>query len=190
MARLAGMATCFAGILLLLSKGSWQTLRMFRFSAGDAWVLGGAFSFAIYTIQVRRKPKELSNLAFLLTIFALGTLMLLPLFLWEQKSALAVAWSPGLYAVILYLGAGASVVSYLIWNLAIGKLGAARTAIFGNLIPLFSTIEAVLILREPVLQIHWWSGLLILIGLVIANKTARSPAIAATPELRNSSNER
>ncbi|WP_132054982.1 DMT family transporter [Pseudocnuella soli] len=167
--RLAGMALSFAGVVLLLSKGSWEVLRHFRFAAGDVWVMAAAFSFAVYTILVRRKPKELQSISFLWTIFAMGTLMLLPVYIWEKGTQPAVQWTPGLAAVILYLGLGASVIAFLIWNLAIGRLGAGRTAVFGNLIPLFSTLEAVAILGEPVQTIHLWSGLLIMAGLILAN---------------------
>lgn len=169
-ARLAGMAVCFGGILLLLSKGDWNSLRNFRFSTGDLWVLGGAFSFSVYTIQVRRKPAEIGTLPFLWVVFAMGTVFLLPALVWESSTLPPVQWTPGLLGVILYLGLGTSVIAFMIWNLAIARLGAARTSLFGNLIPLFSTIEAVLILGEPVQTIHLLSGALILAGLVIANR--------------------
>jgi drug/metabolite transporter (DMT)-like permease len=173
--RLVGMILCFAGIIVLLSKGSWSVLRHFHFAAGDLWVLAAAFSFAVYTILVRRKPKNLQSISFLWVIFAMGTLMLLPVYLWESTTHTNVNWTPGLAAIVLYLGLGASVIAFLIWNLAIGRLGAGRTAIFGNLIPLFSTLEAVVILGEPVRTIHLWSGLLILAGLLLAN-TKRATA--------------
>ena len=167
--RLAGMAICFAGIMLLLSKGSWQVLQNFHFAEGDIWVLLGAFTFAVYTIQIRRKPKNLQNVSLLWILFFLGALMLFPFFLWESARHPPIQWTPGLAGVILYLGLGTSVIAFLIWNLAIARLGAGRTALFGNLIPLFSTIEAVFILGEPVRSIHLWSGLLIVAGLLVAN---------------------
>jgi drug/metabolite transporter (DMT)-like permease len=173
-ARLAGMLVCFAGILLLLSQGSWQVLSQFRFGTGDLWVLAGAFSFALYTIQVRRKPANIPTLAFLWTVFAIGTLLLFPALVWESESHPPVKWTPGLVGVVLYLGLGTSVIAFMIWNLAIARLGAARTALFGNLIPLFSTIEAVLILGEPVQTIHLLSGALILAGLFIANRQQKA----------------
>lgn len=95
--------------------------------------------------------------------------MLLPVYLWERSTNPAITWTPALAGIILYLGLGASVIAFLIWNLAVGLLGAGRTAVFGNLIPMFSTLEAVIILGEPVKTIHLWSGLLILAGLVLAN---------------------
>lgn len=170
--KVIGFLVCFSGILLLVSGGSWEQLRRFQFSRGDLWVLAGAFAFSIYTIQVRRKPAALNSLSFLWVLFALGTALLFPAFLLERQYQPRTIWSAQLFGVVLYLGIGASAICFFIWNKAIARLGAARTALFGNLIPLFSTIEAVLILGEPVRNIHLWSGLLILTGLVIANKKA------------------
>ncbi|OLY92898.1 Permease of the drug/metabolite transporter (DMT) superfamily [Cnuella takakiae] len=181
-ARIVGMLICFAGILLLLSGGSWSTLRLFHFGTGDRWVLGGAFSFAVYTIQVRRKPKDLETLPFLWLVFAMGTAFLLPALVWEHSTQPPVQWTPGLLGVVLYLGLGTSVIAFLIWNLAVARLGAARTALFGNLIPLFSTIEAVLILGEPVQTIHLLSGALILAGLFVANRQQKTRQASITVE--------
>lgn len=168
--RIIGMIICIMGIVLLISKGSWQVLFSFKFSSGDAWILGGAFSFAVYNILVRKKPVQLSSLSFLLIIFILGTIMLFPFFILEQIIVKdAVQWSSTLISSILYLGVGTSVVAFWCWNLAISKLGAGRTVLFGNLIPIFSTIEAILILGETITPIHFYSGILVIGGLIIAN---------------------
>lgn len=168
--RIIGMIICIISIVLLISKGSWQVLFSFKFSSGDAWILGGAFSFAVYNILVRKKPVQLSSLSFLLIIFILGTIMLFPFFILEQVMVKkAVQWSSALIGSILYLGVGTSVLAFWCWNLAISKLGAGRTVLFGNLIPIFSTIEAILILGETITPIHFYSGILVIGGLIIAN---------------------
>jgi drug/metabolite transporter (DMT)-like permease len=81
-----------------------------------------------------------------------------------------VQWNLGLAGIILYLGLGASVIAFLCWNGAISRIGAVRTSLFGNLIPLFSSIEALWLLNEEMGWIHLVSGLLILTGLVLANQ--------------------
>jgi drug/metabolite transporter (DMT)-like permease len=167
--RIAGLLLCISGIVLLLSRGSWQSLQSFRFSAGDGWILLAALVFAIYNTLVRRKPAAIHPLNFLFTVFAMGTLLLLPFYLIELSQAAPVQWTTNLVLIILYLGAGTSVIAFLCWNVAIGKLGAARTALFGNLIPVFSTLEAVLILGEKFTMIHLLSGILVVAGVVIAN---------------------
>ncbi|MEO8172263.1 MAG: DMT family transporter [Sediminibacterium sp.] len=167
--RIAGMLICITGIILLISKGSWQVLTNFHFSKGDLWVLAGAFAFATYNIFVRKKTQEISALNFLFVIFALGTIMLFPFFLCELGWGDKTQWSWSLFSVILYLGAGTSVIAFLCWNFALQKLGAARTVLFGNLIPIFSTLEAVWLLNEEVTNIHIISGVLVIAGLVLAN---------------------
>ncbi|OYZ02627.1 MAG: hypothetical protein B7Y37_02230 [Sphingobacteriia bacterium 28-36-52] len=171
--RIIGMILCILGIVLLISKGSWEVLLSFKFSSGDAWILAGAFAFAVYNILVRRKPIQISALSFLLIIFVFGTLMLFPFFIIEQSIVKeSIDWSNSLIGSILYLGIGTSVLAFWCWNLAISKLGAGRTVLFGNLIPIFSTLEAVLILGEAITPIHFYSGILVIGGLVIANFTS------------------
>lgn len=170
--RIIGMIICILGIVLLISKGSWEVLFSFKFSSGDTWILAGAFAFAVYNILVRKKPVNISALSFLLIIFVLGSLMLFPFFIIEQLTVKTPTdWSPTLLGAILYLGIGTSVLAFWCWNLAISKLGAGRTVLFGNLIPIFSTLEAILILGETVTPMHFYSGILVISGLVIANIT-------------------
>jgi drug/metabolite transporter (DMT)-like permease len=95
--------------------------------------------------------------------------MLLPVSLWEMANNQPLVWNARLLGVIAFLGIGASVISYWCWNLSIARLGASRTAMFGNLIPLFSAVEAVILLNERLTTIHIISGILVIIGLVIAN---------------------
>lgn len=167
--RVIGLFICIAGILYLLVKGSWQNLLAFNFSRGDIWVLLGATAFSCYTILVRKKPAGISARSFLFTLFLLGTLLLLPAWRWEAADSAPIQWNSSLMLVILYLGLGTSVISFLCWNEAIGKLGAARTSLFGNLIPVFASLEAVWLLHEKISLVHLASGALVITGLILAN---------------------
>ena len=175
--RIAGMAICITGILVLISKGSLQTLASFRFSIGDLWMLCGAFAFAVYNILVKKKPINISAINFLFVIFGMGTFILLPFFLTELSIGASTHWNFSLLASILYLGIGTSIISYLCWNKALHKLGTGRTVLFGNLIPIFSTLEAVIILGEKFTGIHIISGGLVIVGLVLANSHFRRKAV-------------
>jgi drug/metabolite transporter (DMT)-like permease len=167
--KIIGIILCITGVLFLLSKGDFRNLLHFQFSEGDLWVLLAAFCFAVYNTLVRKKPVAISAPGFLLTIFGIGTFLLLPFFLWELSYTQPVVWSMNLVWVILYLGLGASVICFWIWNIAIHKLGSGRTALFGNLIPIFSSIEAVVWLNEKFTFNHIISMVVVLTGLLIAN---------------------
>jgi drug/metabolite transporter (DMT)-like permease len=168
--RIVGMAVCLIGIVLLLSKGSWVRLAQFHFSTGDILTLLGALSFAFYNNLAKRKPSSMSNINFLFTGFAAGTIMLFPFFMaeniWVEQTT---TWSWNIGAAILYLGIGTSILAYLFWNKSIQILGPSRTVLFGNLIPIFSSIEAVLLLNESFTLIQGISSIIVLTGLIIAN---------------------
>jgi drug/metabolite transporter (DMT)-like permease len=168
--RIVGMAVCLIGIVLLLSKGSWERFAQFHFSTGDILTLLGALSFAFYNNLAKRKPSSMSNINFLFTGFTAGTVMLFPFFMaeniWVDQTT---TWSWNIGAAILYLGIGTSILAYLFWNKSIQILGPSRTVLFGNLIPIFSSIEAVLLLNESFTLIQGISSIIVLTGLIIAN---------------------
>jgi drug/metabolite transporter (DMT)-like permease len=127
----------------------------------------------LYNTLVKKKPASITPLNFLFVIFLLGTLILIPFYTWELYHYPVVAFNTEIIFSILYIGLGASVICFLIWNKAIGRLGAGRTALFGNLIPVFSSIEAAIILHEKFTWVHITSMAIILAGLVLANRTQR-----------------
>ena len=172
--RIIGMLICVVGVLFLLIKGDINNLFQLSFSTGDWWVLAAAFSFAIYNTMVKKKPASMPSTHFLFALFILGTVLLLPFYIYEYITVGSFKPSLANVSILLYLGIGASVVCFLLWNIAIAKLGSGRAALFGNLIPIFSSIEAVLILGEKVSWIQVTSFVIVIIGLVIANLQKRN----------------
>ena len=131
-----------------------------------------ALLFAVYNILVRKKPVAISPVFFLATVFVTGTILLWPFYIIESSQQ-NFTWNSNLVLIILYLGAGASVISFFCWNYAIRHIGAGRTALFGNLIPVFSSIEAIITLNEPFTMIHLFSMILVFAGLLLANARLR-----------------
>lgn len=174
--RLIGLIICIIGILVLLSKGSFEKLLSLHFGIGDLWILAAGFCFAVYSVLVRKKPATISSLHFLMLIFSMGAMMLFPFFLIETWYLPKPQFTPALIGSILYLGFGTSVIAFLCWNIALQKLGTSRTVLFGNLTPIFSTLEAVLILGEKFSNIHILSGIMVIGGLVIANLQTLYPS--------------
>jgi len=172
--KLFGMLLCVIGVLCLLSKGNPENLLGLKFSTGDIWILLAAFCFAVYNTMVKKKPAAVSPVNFLFTTFALGTILVIPFFIWESQHTAAVTWNRNVIISVLYLAIGASVICFFIWNKAIGILGAGRTVLFGNLIPIFTSLIAVIKLHEEFTWIHVVSMILVFSGLILANVRARN----------------
>ena len=70
------------------------------------------------------------------------------------------AWAGLTYSAIFAL-----VVSYLIWWTAVQRIGSARTAIYGNVVPVPAMIIAALWLHEPIGFAKVAGALAILVGV-------------------------
>ncbi len=164
-----GLLFTVAGVLYLITAGKWQNLIQLSFNSGDLWVLASGCSFAIYTLLVKKLNSPLPPPVFLFTIFLTGTLLLLPAYIIDDMHQYRIIWSKSLISSLLYLGIGASVISYYLWNLSIKKMGATKTALFSNLIPLFAGLQAFLLLQEAFTNAQLISMILIFTGIIIAN---------------------
>jgi drug/metabolite transporter (DMT)-like permease len=169
-ARIAGLITATFGAALLITGGRISRLTSLTFSHGDIWMVGQAASFALYSILVQVKPAEISHGTLLSSLFVLGWLLLIPWFVWEISGLHTISFSPTVFAAIVYLGIGPSLVAYLCWNRAVRDIGSVRAGLVSYCLPLFCGIEAYLLLNEPVSWIHVLSGALILVGVFVATR--------------------
>lgn len=167
-ARLAGLAAAAGGVVLLVTRGDVSRLAELDLAIGDLWMLLAAALFAAYSILVRRKPSRIGQAAFLLSTFGLGLACLIPWTAWEVARHGLPAFTPGLLGATLYIGLGASLVSFFLWNRAVATIGPSRAGVIYYSLPAFSGLEAFLILGEPVGWAHLISGALIMGGILLA----------------------
>jgi drug/metabolite transporter (DMT)-like permease len=168
--RVAGIGAAIFGIILLTLHGDLAVLFSLRGNAGDLFMLAGAFIFAFYTVQMRAASAAVSNDTLVLSMFLFSLAGLLPFTVWETASGMPLVWSAKVTAGILYLGAVASVFCYWCWTRAIASIGPGNAALIYYTIPLFSGLEAVLILDETLRWFHFAGGGLIIAGVVIATR--------------------
>ena len=165
--NITGIFLGLLGTIYLLTNGQLSNIVHFQISSGDLWMIGAGICFGIYNVFVRKKPVGISNNSFLLVLFAIGAILLFPVATYEMNFIQPVVYNQQLLWIVLYIGIGNSTISYLIWNNAIQKIGAGKAALFGTLIPLLSSIEAVFLLGESFSTAQIISGCIIIIGLII-----------------------
>lgn len=175
----AGVVFCTTGSALLVTRGEFATLRHFDFVAGDLWMLLAVVCYALYSILLRYRPK-IHPLSFLTFTFGLGTLFLVPLYVWEHGRTGPLALTLPVVGSILYVAVGPSVIAYLCWNRGIELIGASRAGLYINLIPLFASLMAVFWLGEQFRAYHSWGLLLLCGGLLIFNRAAWWPLLERT----------
>jgi drug/metabolite transporter (DMT)-like permease len=135
---LVALVVALSGVALVISRGHPTTLWTGSLGWGDVLVLGGVFSFILYTIGAA-KHRELSALRYTALTAALGWPAIIAATLVGTAAGWLSAPSGGdLWAVtpqILYLAIPGAVLAVLTWNAAVERIGPQTTSLFGNLIP-------------------------------------------------------
>jgi drug/metabolite transporter (DMT)-like permease len=162
-----GILISTVGAIAIVSRGSLDTLLHLSISQGDLWIIAAAVSWAIYSVMIARRPKEMSLIGFFACTALIGTLFQAPLFFLFGHSQLS-SFTVGNWGTILYMGVFASVGAFLCWNIGIQKLGAATAGHFIHLLPVFSIGLSVLFLGETLFSFHYVGIALIFSGIFVA----------------------
>ncbi len=168
--KIIGLMTAVTGVLFLITEGRLSRLGGLTFSRGDLWMLGQAASFALYSILIKIRPAGFSPLVFLFSLVVLGVSYLIPWFIYELPGLTNIAFTPTVVGCIFYLGIGPSLLAYLFWNQSVAIIGPSRAAFVYYCLPLFSGIEGLVLLGEPIGAVHVFSGALILAGVIFSTK--------------------
>lgn len=174
--RVAGLAVVIAGVVLLLADGKPATILSLDFAPGDLVMLFASVVFAAYSILVRLRPKSLGLTTFQFASFAAGLVFLAPVFVVERFSSAPLEFDWTIAGAVLYVGLGASLAAFVAWNKAIELIGATKAGLVYYTLPIFSGFTAWAFLGERVGAAHVASGVLVLAGILLATRDARSRA--------------
>ena len=119
-------------------------------AAGDLLVAGGALSASLYTIVAKRfedGSDALSLTAWQFTVAALVSLLVTAVRWTAGPGTGTGPAAPRFWLVAVLVGAGGFGLSFLLFNMVIGQVGAGRAAVLLNLIPVFGVASAVVLPR-------------------------------------------
>ena len=168
--QLSGLLISILGILVIITRLDVNILLSLDFNRGDLFMLGGVIAWGIYSAFLKKRTFEVSLLALIQTFCSLGLLILFPTFLYELIQGKTLAVNEDFFYILLYVAIFPSIGSYYCWAGAVSIIGANRAGIFLSLIPLFSTIFAIMFFNEKFLFFHFIGSILIIIGLFLSNK--------------------
>jgi len=165
--QVLGVLTSLCGVSLILARGDMMFLLSLDFNRGDVLVLVAALFWALYSANLKRYPAELHPFSYLSGIVIVGLIFLLPLYIIEISLGKAMHLSGSSLAAILYVALFASVLAFIFWNRAVRMVGANKAGPFIYLMPVFSTILAIIFLGEKVYLYHIFGVSLISAGIVM-----------------------
>ncbi len=172
--RFLGLFLALAGAWVVILRGDLNHPSL-GFGKGEMMMLGAVACWVTYSLysrrfQVRNQELGLSLLAMTTWTSLIGTLMLLPLAIPALMHLKPAASHPAPWAALALMGLLGTAVAFIWYAEGIQKIGAARTAVFTNLVPVFAVLSSIIFLNE---EMHWSllaGGGLILGGVLLVQR--------------------
>ncbi len=116
---------------------------------GDFLTLLAAFSWAFYSLIMKKMSGRYRTTFITRKIFFYGILTILPAFILHPwQFSLSGLWQPAVWMNLLFLGVLASLVCFVVWNIILKQLGTVRASNYIYLNPLFTLIGSAVLLDE------------------------------------------
>ncbi|QGY39715.1 EamA family transporter [Pseudodesulfovibrio cashew] len=169
--RIAGAMTSLVGVSVVIADGNPLALLSGGVSRGDFMILGCVAAWTAYSLGGRSVMKTLSPLTAVTWSSVFGTLMLLPAAVSGGLAEDVLRARPLDWACVVYLGALATALAYYWYYQAISVIGASRSGIFINTVPVFAVVMGFLLLGEPIHLSLLLGGLMVVTGVYLTNRT-------------------
>jgi drug/metabolite transporter (DMT)-like permease len=169
--RWFGVAVALAGVWIVVSRGDVLGSVFRAVGLGELLMFGGVCSWAAYTLIGRRVLDGLTPLAAATYASLWGTAMLAVVAGRDVLELRAADFTVPVVLSVLYLGLLGTSVAFVWYYQAVQRLGAARTAIFNNLVPVFGATFGVLLLGEPLLPSMLVGGVIAVAGVMLVSKS-------------------
>ncbi|MEP6825303.1 MAG: DMT family transporter [Ramlibacter sp.] len=173
--QVAGALLSIAGVLVVLSRGDWNTLLQVRLVPGDFYVLLATAGWAVYSWLLIRPgdPPALRGdwAAFLMAQVVLG-LAWSGLFAAGEWALVDVhiVWGWPLAAALVYVAVGPAILAYRCWGMGVQRVGPSMAGFFSNLTPLFAALLSAAFLGELPHLYHGAAFALIVGGIVVSSR--------------------
>lgn len=167
MRQVLGITLSLLGVVLTITAGDLSALMEVGFNKGDLFMCAAVVFWAAYGVYSKSNCKGISPVAITYYSFVVCTIVLIPFVLWERPWEFLPQVPMSAYVAVLFMAILPSCFAYYVQQVAIKEIGPARASIFVNLVPVFSTVLAVIILGEVLEPIKILTALLIIAGVCI-----------------------
>ena len=165
-----GIMISFSGVLLLITKGSWQVLADFSFNLGDIFFLLCQCAWALYSIIGLKVMQRISAIKATAWAGLFGAFEVLLYGSCLDKIHITALNVPSIVSMVFVIIFGGA-MAMLFWNMGVQKVGPGLAAIFSNLTPIFGMMVGYIALQEEIGMLQLSGTLIIFTGVFITTQT-------------------
>lgn len=164
--KILGVALGFVGVVVVIFERGVSASMDHVY--GNLLVFIAVLAWSLYTVYGRRLIARYGSIESTAMILTGGTIVFLPFGILPMAEFPFSTLTGGNWMQILYLALVTSVLSYLLWYYALGRIEAGKVALFTNLQPILTTGLAVLLLGQDVTVPFVLGGCIAITGVAIA----------------------
>lgn len=161
-----GIAAGFMGVLLII-LGKQSTKVALGSGVGELLLFVASICWAMYSLLSRKymtRYKPLDLAVFSMTSGGLAIALAgLPWLIATDFTSLG--W--GTWLGVLFSGGISIGLSYIIWNYGLNIVGAVRTSVYQNFIPVFGILFSYLLLKERLTAIQFTGAAMVISGVFV-----------------------
>lgn len=169
--QIVGLVLTLIGVLVTTTAGNPVLFFSEGLNRGDAIMMAACFFYAAYTFGLRWRP-DIHWMSFMWVIAFSAFIMTIPFTSWElSQGQFSPPSSKGLL-VLVYIIVFPTILSQLAWARGVELVGSNRASLFVNLVPIFGSILAVLLIGEIFRWYHLLGLVLVLLGIGLSERAA------------------
>ncbi len=168
--KLAGMAIALSGVLLLKLLEPAPPHGASASLMGDLLIFSGSFAFSLFTVFGKPLTKRHSTVTVNAFAYIAGAFFMSPVVIWGRGSTALAEISAGSWLAVLYMALFSSVISYLIYYYALGRMAPSRVSTFSYFQPPLATALGVVALGEHVSTVLVTSASIIFAGVYVTER--------------------
>lgn len=167
--RWLGVGLALVGVWVVVTRGDLSQLAQ-SVGRGELSMFGAVCAWAAYTLLGRRLLQGLSPLLATLWASIWGMLFLMVVALPELPTLQAAWFTPEVWFSLAFLGLMGTALAFVWYYEGLHQLGAARTVVFNNLVPVFAVLISWLVLNESLNLSLIFGGVMAIAGVFLVNR--------------------
>ena len=166
-----GTVLALSGMAMVVFDGA----RLQLSARGDLLAIAAALCWAVYSLFMSQMTRDHGTVTATRKVFFYGLLTILPILGgYKDSFAPAILGQTAVWFNLLFLGLVASLLCFILWNLAMDKLGNVTTTNYVYLNPVFTLLSAMALLGERMTLLAGIGCAAILAGVIWAGQRSNS----------------
>ena len=168
--QIFGVILSLTGVIFIVTKADIEILITLNFNKGDLTMVVAMFSWATYSVLLKKKKYELTQISLLQIVITFGLIFLVPIYFIEMSMGYLIKLGQPFYLTLTYVVLFPGLASFFFWIKGISIIGVNRSGIFLHLMPIFGAIMAMIIFDEKFMFYHFLGAIFIFMGIILSNK--------------------